>query len=196
MSITGLPGSSPRLSARRTFPFILLPVALLLAGVVLLRPSVFGGSSHTAGAAAPPSAGAASSPASVSSNVAPPPPTAATFEDQGFPVTVAAGLLPNWNPEAAALEALRLIQLTENRIGKKLAPAAVVSMQVVEGRSVPYSYGNGALGEHPIVWIVAANGTFQATFGPPGGNLATAPNGYYLFDDTGRMIGHGFPIPG
>jgi hypothetical protein len=163
-------------------PILLLPAVLVLVGAAiwLRQPPVGGEATATSSPSTFPTEGVATAP-----GLSPTP---------DFSITIAPGLNPDWTPDAAAQAVLDKIASAERLLGKALVPPKILSVEAVTGKDVPPELGEGSLGGYPLIWIVRANGTFIADYGPIGNN-ASASSGYYLFDDAGTVVASGFPLP-
>jgi hypothetical protein len=73
-----------------------------------------------------------------------------------------------------------------------MAEPRILSVEAWAGQDVPADFGEG--NGQPVVWVVQALGTFVA-FSCTVAPCPAESSGWYLFDDTGQVIGSGFPLP-
>jgi SecDF, P1 head subdomain/Protein translocase subunit SecDF, P1 domain, N-terminal len=99
----------------------------------------------------------------------------------GYTVTIAPGLQPKWNAEAAASAMLNSIVGNERRTGHVVAEPVIISVAAMAGSDVPTSVG-GPYPEYPVCWVVHAHGTFVGTIG---GQAAYGSDGTFIYDDNG-----------
>lgn len=176
---------TPRVGFRAPMPGIAasLIIILAVAAVIGLSSRPNGGSSTIA------TPGASDAPMTTLTLTA----TVAPTVDQSFTVTVEPGLAVRWSAEAAATRVLSLIASNEKRVGRSVAPPRILSVDAFSGNDAPDEVGGSNLGEFPVVWIVHATGTFTNDYGPV--TVEPGAEGWYVFDDTGEVVGSGFGSP-
>jgi hypothetical protein len=161
-----------------TAGFDVLLTVLVVTGLVVFLASRF--------------AGGGLSPSGAESTVSPS--TSPSSAPASYVVDIQPGLQVKWNAAAAAQETLDQIQTSQRLVGKALAEPRILSVSAWAGRDVPAEFGSGQMDVWPIVWVVEARGTF-VTYTCPVTPCPSDSSGWYLFDDTGAVIGSGFPLP-
>ena len=113
----------------------------------------------------------------------------------GYQTSVEVGLSPKWTADAAATAALREIANNEQRLGRRLVDPKIRSVAAVASATAAARVGYVATSGPGVVWIVEADGTFVGYFGRHGVPSSSGTSGYLAFDDSGRLVGSGFPLP-
>lgn len=112
-----------------------------------------------------------------------------------YPVVIASDVSPKLAPSSAAAVALKAITANEQQLGRRLAEPTVLSVEAFKGSAVPQEFAEGNLGDHAVVWIVKARGTFVSFTSRPGIEPLSYDNGFFAIDDSGTIIGMGLPLP-
>ena len=109
----------------------------------------------------------------------------------GYTVTIAPGLQPKWNAQAAASAMLNSILAIEGRTGHVVAAPMVISVEAMAGSDVPTSVG-GPYPGYPVCWVVHAHGTFVDTVD---GRAAYGSDGTFIYDDSGHAFATSLILP-
>lgn len=109
----------------------------------------------------------------------------------GYTVTIAKGLHPKWNAEAAASAMMNTILWNERRTGRVVAEPLIISVEAMAGSDAPTSIG-GPFPGYPVCWVVHAHGTFTGTID---GGAAYGSDGWVIYDDSGDSFATHFVFP-
>lgn len=161
---------------------LVILVIVAIAVVAFVRPWMQAPSSN---------ASASSSPAPSPTQLVSPPRSFATAD---YEISVETGIAPQIDPAQLAQLALDRIAAGERQAGQSAKAPRILSIAAYKGRNAPAEYGSNAFDSYEIVWIVRAEGTFVAQFGPLGANKRIESTGWFAFDDTGSPLATGFPL--